>query len=76
MCCASGLRPAASNTASPVRDLAAEDADDPTKAWCLPCSVNLHDDCLWASRPTSCDCDCPWLVAEMAQHFPSLRENP
>ena len=55
------------------RDLRAEDADDPRKRICIKCDIDRHDGCLWKSRPTSCDCPCPWLEADAQQHFPSLR---
>lgn len=39
----------------------ASDADDPSKPTCIYCQLGMHDLCLYADRPTSCGCACPWL---------------
>ena len=38
---------------------------------CLPCRKGRCVGCLWRTR--WCGHDCPWLVADVIEHFPSLR---
>jgi hypothetical protein len=51
------------------------DDTGPTKTWCARCIAKNHLACLWRSRPGGCGCPCPWLVADMASNFPSLRRQ-
>jgi hypothetical protein len=57
------------------------DAQQRICVWCLPKKhpdtgepiEPRHDLCIGRWEARYCECACPWLTADMTQHFPSWR---